>query len=55
MVQRRRWSRGSVLAFDTEVRGFEPGRSTPSFEKGSKAVCPMSQISKESVEVATFG
>jgi len=23
----RRWSRGSVLAFSTEVRGFKPGRS----------------------------
>jgi hypothetical protein len=25
------WSRGSVLAFSTQVRGFKPGRSTPSF------------------------
>jgi len=26
-VQRLRWSRGSVLAFGTQVRGFTPGRS----------------------------
>ena len=26
-VQRLRWSRGSVLAFSTQVRGFKPGRS----------------------------
>ena len=25
--ERRRWSRGSVLAFGTQVRGFKPGRS----------------------------
>ena len=25
--QRLRWSRGSVLAFGTQVRGFKPGRS----------------------------
>ena len=41
-LQRFRWSRGSVLAFSTQVRGFKPGRrlrifrakiilSTPSF------------------------
>ena len=34
--KRLRWSRGSVLAFGTQVRGFTPGRSekilsTPSF------------------------
>jgi len=54
-IYRRRWSRGSVLAFGTQVLGFKPGRSlrifkgeiilsTPSFGGGSKAVCPMSQI-----------
>ena len=26
-VERLRWSRGSVLAFSTQVRGFKPGRS----------------------------
>ena len=26
-LQRLRWSRGSVLAFSTQVRGFKPGRS----------------------------
>jgi hypothetical protein len=28
---RLRWSRGSVLAFSTQVRGFKPGRSRPIF------------------------
>ena len=52
-LRRLRWSRGSVLAFGTQVRGFKPDRSrwifqgekilsTPSF--GSKVVCPMSYI-----------
>ena len=27
VIKRLRWSRGSVLAFSTQVRGFEPGRS----------------------------
>jgi hypothetical protein len=30
-----RWSRGSLLAFGTEVRGFKPGRSRRIF-KGEK-------------------
>jgi len=45
----------SVLAFGTQVRGFKPGRSRRIFKgeknpqhaflrRGSKAVCPMSQI-----------
>jgi hypothetical protein len=45
----------SMLVFGTRVRGFKPGRSRPIFfgwknpqhaflRKGSKAVCPMSQI-----------
>ena len=45
----------SVLAFGTQVRGFKPGRSHRIFKgeknpqhaflrRGSKAVCPMSQI-----------
>ena len=53
--ERLRWSRGSVLAFGTQVRGFKPGRSRRIFQgeknpqqaflrKGSKAVCPMSHI-----------
>ena len=33
--QRLRWSRGSVLAFSTQVRGFKPGRSRRVF-KGEK-------------------
>ena len=30
--KRLRWSRGSVLAFSTQVRGFKPGRSRRIFE-----------------------
>jgi hypothetical protein len=30
--QRLRWSRGSVLAFGTQVRGFKPGRSRRIFQ-----------------------
>ena len=48
---RLRWSRGSVLAFGTQVRGFKPGRSrrvfqgekilsTPSFGKEVKPSVP---------------
>ena len=47
------WSRGSVLAFSTQVHGFKPGRSRRIFKgeknpqhaflrRGSKAVGPMS-------------
>ena len=53
--KRLRWSRGSVLAFGTQVREFKPGRSLSIFQgeknsqhaflwRGSKAVCPMSYI-----------
>ena len=47
--KRLRWSRRSVLAFGTQVRGFKPGRSRRIFQgekirKRSKAVCPMSLI-----------
>ena len=31
-LQRLRWSRGSVLAFGTQVRGFKPGRSRRIFK-----------------------
>ena len=52
---RLRWSRGSVLAFGTQVRGFNTGRSRRIFKgeknpqhaflrKENKAVCPMSHI-----------
>jgi hypothetical protein len=34
-VKRLRWSRGSVLAFGTQVRGFAPCLSRPIF-KGEK-------------------
>ena len=30
--QRLRWSRGSVLAFGTQVRGFKPGQSRRIFK-----------------------
>jgi len=51
--KRLQWSRGSVLAFGTQVRGFVPGQSrrifrakkilgTPSFGGEVKAVGPMS-------------
>jgi hypothetical protein len=30
-IQRLRWSRGSVLAFGTQVRGFTPSRNRPIF------------------------
>jgi len=42
---RLRWSRGSVLAFSTQVCGFKPGRKNPQhafLRRGSKAVGPMS-------------
>jgi hypothetical protein len=50
--KRFRWSRGSVLAFGTQVRGFTPGRNLRIFRaeknlqhaflrSGSKAVGPM--------------
>ena len=35
ILSRLRWSRGSVLAFGTQVRGFRPGRSCRIF-KGEK-------------------
>ena len=39
--QRLRWSRGSVLAFSTQVRGFKPGRSRRIFRvKKSSARLP---------------
>ena len=52
-TMRLRWSRGSVLAFSTQIRGFKPGRSRRNFRakkysqhaflpRGSKAVGPMS-------------
>ena len=51
-IYRLQWSRGSVLAFGTQVRGLKPSRSRRIFKgeknpqhaflrRGSKAVCPM--------------
>jgi hypothetical protein len=31
-LKRLRWSRGSVLAFGTRIRGFKPGRSRRIFQ-----------------------
>jgi hypothetical protein len=48
LCKRLRWSRGSVLAFCTQVRGFKTGRSRRIFRakkssaRPSKAVGPMS-------------
>ena len=50
-LKRLRWSRGNVLAFGTQVRGFKPGRSrrifqgekilsTPSFGREVKPFVP---------------
>ena len=40
-TNRLRWSRGSVLAFSTQVRGFKPGRSRRIFRaKKSSARLP---------------
>jgi hypothetical protein len=40
-IKRLRWSRGSVLAFGTKVRGFAPGRSRQIFRaKKSSARLP---------------
>jgi hypothetical protein len=43
LQQRLRWSRGSVLAFGTQVRGFAPGRSRRIFRaKHPQHVCKRS-------------
>ena len=40
-IKRLRWSRGSVLIFSTQVRGFKPGRSRRIFRaKKSSALLP---------------
>ena len=57
---RLRWSRGSVLAFSTQVRGFKPGRrgekilSTPSFggEVKPSVPCRIFAACKRSLNVA---
>ena len=62
--ERLRWSRGSVLAFSTEVRGFKPGRSrrifrakkilsTPSFggEVKPSVPCPRFAACKRSLNL----
>ena len=39
-----RWSRGSVLAFSTQVRGFKPGRDRRIFRaKKSSAHLPLEE------------
>ena len=42
MQKRLRWSRGSVLAFGTQVRGLKPGRSRRFFFQGEKLLSPPS-------------
>ena len=37
--QRLRWSRGSVLAFSTQVRGFKPSRSRGIFRAKKSSAC----------------
>jgi hypothetical protein len=67
---RLQWSRGSVLTFGTQVRGFKPGRSlqifrakrilsTPSFGGEVKPSVPCRALwnvkePKSDVEVVTF-
>ena len=48
MVQKRRllWSRGSVLAFGTQVRGFKPGRSRRIFQ-GEKRILSTPSFGRE--------
>jgi hypothetical protein len=66
-VQRLRWSRGSVLAFSTQVCGFKPGRnlrifkgekflSTPSFGGEVKPSVPCRRFApcKRSLNVAVY-
>jgi hypothetical protein len=43
--KRLRWSRGSVLAFGTQVRGFTPGRSCRIF-RGKKSSARLSSEGK---------
>ena len=60
--KRLRWSRGSVLAFGTQVRGFKPGRSrrifrgekilsTPSFGREVKPWVPCLTACKRTLNV----
>jgi len=37
--KRLRWSRSSVLAFSTEVRGFKPGRNHRIFRAKKSSAC----------------
>ena len=70
VTKRLRWSRGSVLGFGVQVRGFKPGRSHRIFQgekkktpqhaflrKGSKAAYlrHVKEPESVSVEVAAFG
>jgi len=63
-LDNERWSRGSVLAFGTQVRGFKPGRShrifkgekilsTPSFRREVKPSVPCRRFAacKRSLEL----
>ena len=53
--RRIQWSRGSVLAFSTQVRGFKPGRSLRIFRaKKSSACLPSEGKLKPSVPCRRF-
>jgi len=54
--KRLRWSRGSVLTFGTQVRGFAPGRSRRIFrsKKKSSACLPFGGEVKPSVPCRSF-
>ena len=54
-LKRLRWSKGSVLAFGTQVRGFSPGRSRRIFRaKKSSARLPSEGEVKPSVPCRSF-
>jgi hypothetical protein len=42
--KRLRWSRGSVLAFGTQVRGFKPGRNRRIFQGEKILSTPSSEV-----------
>jgi hypothetical protein len=55
-AKRLRWSRGSVLAFGTQVRGFTPGRSRRNFRaKNSSAHLPSEEKQSRRSHVVALG
>ena len=47
LKRRLRWSRVSVLAFGTQVRGFKPGQSRRIFQSGKKKILSTLSFGKE--------